>query len=158
MCLLIGPSVSPPCSSKSTCLRMRIHHQQLHPEHREQNHQCAAHAATVNKWLDDTTKTVNELFGFANITTNAIHNTIVTFLPKHREMVFDGTAFARLIPARCRQQDAAGSRLARRGCVAEAESHLPPALRSAPCGVPELATPNPDQSAAIQLCLASSPT
>jgi len=58
----------------------------------------AAYAAAVNKWLDDTTATVNnDFFGFANTATNAINSTIVQFY-QHIEngvhSTFDGTAFA----------------------------------------------------------------
>ena len=58
----------------------------------------AAYAAAVNKWLDDTTATVNnDLFGFANTATNAINNTIVQTYQQIENGVhstFDGTAFA----------------------------------------------------------------
>ena len=58
----------------------------------------AAYAAAVNKWLDDTTATVNnDLFGFATTATNAINNTIVQFYQQIENGVhatFDGTAFA----------------------------------------------------------------
>ena len=58
----------------------------------------AAYAAAVNKWLDDTTATVNnELFGFANTATNAVNSTIVQFYQSIEDGVhatFDGTAFA----------------------------------------------------------------
>ena len=58
----------------------------------------AAYAAAVNKWLDDTTATVNnDVFGFANTATNAVNNTIVQFYQKIESGVhstFDGTAFS----------------------------------------------------------------
>jgi hypothetical protein len=58
----------------------------------------AAYATAVNKWLDDTTATVNnDLFGFANTATNAINSTVVQFYQQIENGVhstFDGTAFA----------------------------------------------------------------
>ena len=58
----------------------------------------AAYATAVNKWLDDTTATVNnDLFGFANTAMNAINNTIVQTYQQIENGVhstFDGTAFA----------------------------------------------------------------
>jgi len=56
----------------------------------------AAYTAAVNKFLDDTTTTVNnDLFGFTNTAANTINNTIVQFYTQIENGVhstFDATA------------------------------------------------------------------
>jgi len=57
-----------------------------------------AYAAAVNKFLDDTTATVNnDLFGFTNTAANVINSTIVklyTQIENGVHSTFDGTAFS----------------------------------------------------------------